>query len=137
MGRWEDRACFNDLVGKEIVEVRDHQGELLVATTEGSYLLVPEGDCCAHCYIEHIAGSDALAPGAVINEIRDVGSSTESEDYSESYSVSESWGHLFVTTKGYCTIEMRVDHNGYYGGSLEVSRTSKDSATFGEQLDDF
>lgn len=30
------------------------------------------------------------------------------------------WGHRILTSKGICTIEMRVDHNGYYSGWLNV-----------------
>jgi len=107
-------------------------GNLYVA----GFKLTPEGDCCASCYIQHVSGAEALYD-AMIFEVETIDSSPEMQAQdTDTDCVSESWGHRIRTSKGYCTIEMRLDHNGYYGGSLECTECENvpESAT---TLDDF
>lgn len=90
---------------------------LYFVTDKGAFKGEPFGDCCARCYVQHVSGSEALS-GATIQEIGAVGGAREEGTYGD---VSDTWGHLITTNKGRCTIEMRVEHNGYYGGSLDFS----------------
>lgn len=123
---------MNKLIGKTVIRATyDGDSIYLDCGADGIYKLEPEGDCCASCYIEHVAGSNAF-PGTILN-VLSVGSSTEAEDYDNGEGVSSSWGHLFVTDKGHCTVEMRVTHNGYYGGWCNVRKVG---ATVGATLDE-
>lgn len=106
------------LVGKTIKAVDWDGTNLYIATNVGNFELSPYGDCCAHCYVQHIDGSEALQ-GATVKEIQDVGG--ESSGDRDSCEVSDVWAHRIHTDKGICTIEMRVDHNGWYGGQLDMS----------------
>lgn len=119
-------------VGKTILGVTKLEDDLYLETDSGSFRLAPYGDCCAHCYIQHVSGADALAPGAVVMGVEDIAGNREEPS---EYDVSDTWGHRIATTKGTCSIEMRVDHNGYYGGSLEIY--SHEGALPGVALDDF
>lgn len=124
------------LEGKTIVLATFSEGNIYLETDDGTYKLQPVGECCAVCYIEHVSGSDAMSPGAVIWEVEDIESPVPIIDADDSYGdVIEAWGHLFKTSKGYCSLEMRLQHNGYYGGSLEVRKV--DGPGLGMQLDDF
>jgi len=123
------------LVGRRIVATTYDKtnGDLYVETDVGKYRLTPYGDCCANCFIQHLSGSDALAPGAVVASVEDIESrSVKNEDCD----VIDEWGHRVTTDKGVCSIEMRVEHNGYYGGSLDIERFAGDTLP-GEALDDF
>ena len=106
------------MVGTEIVSVTYDGDSLYFETNCGTYRATPYGDCCANCYIQHISGSEALVKGAVIASVEDISLPDVPEE--DCCDVSEVWGHKIRTDKGWCTIEMRVDHNGYYGGSLSV-----------------
>lgn len=106
------------LVGSTIHYVTIGNGELWFFTSEGIFHAIPEGECSASCYIPHISGTDALA-GAIVSGVEGIAteSYTDGED-----SFSDEWGHRILTNKGICSIEMCLDHNGYYGGSLEVEK---------------
>ena len=104
------------------------------ATDAGDFVATSNGDCCARCYVQHVSGSDALAPGATVRSVEDIEAPPVPKD-ADSYVVSDTWGHRITTDKGVCTIEMRVDHNGYYGGSLDL--TEYEGVLAGKPLDDF
>lgn len=107
------------MIGATILAATKDDEDLLFMTDRGLYKASPYGDCCANCYVQHISGTDALAPGAVITGVEDIELPPVPDD--EQNDVSDVWGHRIVTDKGICSIEMRVDHNGYYGGSLDVT----------------
>ena len=122
------------LTGKK-VNVATWDGErLYFATDAGDFVATSNGDCCARCYVQHVSGSDALAPGATVRSVEDIEAPPVPKD-ADSYVVSDTWGHRITTDKGVCTIEMRVDHNGYYGGSLDL--TEYEGVLAGKPLDDF
>lgn len=60
---------------------------------------------------EHLVNASVLAVEDL--ELEDVPESTEDH-------VIEVWGHRIITNIGICTISMRVEHTGYYGGRLTV-----------------
>lgn len=49
--------------------------------------------------------------------------------------MTDTLGHCVTTNKIVCSIEMRVNHNGYYGGSLEVNEYQVNNKA--PVLDDF
>jgi hypothetical protein len=119
------------LAGKVVTDAR-YDGEniyLNLANEGGCITLIPYGDCCANCYILNVDGSEALF-GATIEAVQDLECflTPEEEENLSDYTCIDAWGHRILTNKGICTIEMRVSHNGYYGGSLTVSQGSEVSS---------
>lgn len=110
---------LNDLVGITIIEPLFDGEDIYLKTKTAIYHLYPSSYCCENCFIKHVNFSEALYNATVIN-IEDL----ESKDISEKEDIEciEEWGHRIITDKGICTIEMRVEHNGYYGGSLEIDK---------------
>lgn len=109
---------LSDLKDVYVRQAFNDSGDLYLEQADGTFIsLRPEGECCASCYIQDLDGSEALQDATIL-EVEDLsGGSVEDRD---SYQVSDTWGHRIHTTKGICTIGMRVDHNGYYGGRLYV-----------------
>lgn len=112
---------LTDLVQKHIIRaMKSDEGNIILVLDAGAIRLRPEGDCCANCYIAHVDGSETLTD-AVVTEIENLELPRvplTAEESTASDAV-DSWGHRIHTTKGICTIDMRVEHNGYYGGRLE------------------
>jgi hypothetical protein len=79
----------------------------------------PDGEmgCDAECYIEDIDSPESLIDCEII-EIEPA--------YKESYELCgntvEPWAIKIRTNKGYCTIDMRLEHNGYYYGVLRIEK---------------
>lgn len=112
---------IDSLVGRKILhaKINDQRDLVILDTDKGPLFLSWVGDCCAHCYLENISGSENLKDATILSaenaEWKDV---TKNE---EDYEVIESMGTNIKTTKGYITFESRVSHNGFYGGRIEVS----------------
>jgi hypothetical protein len=131
---WGNLMYDNDLRDKRIVDAR-YDGSIHLNLADGNRIaLEPYGDCCANCYVQHVDGADALMD-ATIKNIQDLDIPVPSDEEDE-YSTVEAWGHRIITDKGVCTIEMRVVHNGYYGGSLN-DRLIKDCHSQAKLLEDF
>lgn len=125
---------FQKMIGAEILGVAYKGETLYISTNCGVFVCTPEGDCCAQCYIQHISGTDALAKGAVIASVEDI---TLPDVEQGEFDASDVWGHRIITDKGHCSIEMRVDHNGYYGGWLSISEQDVGTEIPDAPLDDF
>lgn len=113
----------DDLVGKHIKDARHNGESIYLNLVDGSCVsLTPYGDCCANCYIQNVDGSEALVD-ATVKQVEDLECQLSDEEEAEQseYTVIDAWGHRIITDKGICNIEMRVSHNGYYGGSLDSS----------------
>ncbi len=92
---------------------------------------MPKGSCCANCYIQHVSLASALQDAKILN-VADL----ENRKEDGSGEVVEIFGHCLDTTKGSCTIEMRVEHNGPYYGWLGV-RKNEPVPISAKPLDDF
>src|ERR1700722_16090914 len=119
---------LNYLVNRKIADARWDGANLFLnrADGAGAFQLEPFGSCCAQCFICHIDGSEVLT-NAHILEVEDLSLPLADNDVNNDYTVTEVWGHRIKTDRGICTIEMRVIHNGYYGGSLDVYRLEEPS----------
>lgn len=106
------------LIGRKILSAKINQSKdiVILETDKGNLYLEWYGDCCAHCYLANVAGADSLVGSTILEAYNaDWIASKEGE-----YDVVESMGTNIKTTKGYVSFESRVEHNGYYSGSLNV-----------------
>lgn len=125
---------FDDLVGKTILDARYDGDHIYLNLNDGSCVsMIPYGDCCAHCYIQHVDGADALV-NAVVKQVETLECHPTQVEIDNADTL-DAWGHRLITDKGYFTIEMRVNHNGYYGGSLDL--TLGDCHSQAKVLEDF
>jgi hypothetical protein len=120
-------SAFTNLIGKRIngIFVDETRTELAFRTTEGRYLgYVTCGDCCNSVYINHFSGADVvgegnsfdLLRGALVLAVEDKG---WTEDREEGYEVVQEGFWTIKTDRGYIDLEVRNEHNGYYGGHIE------------------
>lgn len=104
-------------------------GSILIVFADGQrFLLDGIGYCCASCWIEHVDGIDPI--GATITGVIDNGWSVM-EDYTEE--VDEKGLYALETDRGVIQIDMRLSHNGYYGGELEAWRVNQDCQIIAKQ----
>lgn len=112
---------IEDLIGKHVIsaEINIAKDLVILNTTTGKLFLSWEGDCCAHCFLQHIEGSSLLMDAIILKaynlEWRDI-SSDEAQ-----CEVIESMGISIITTKGHINFETRLEHNGYYSGDILIS----------------
>lgn len=82
----------------------------------GTISLECKGDCCAYAWIEDVTGLENLIDATILNvEAKYLSGERDSDS-----DVSDSGFYTFHTSKGYFDIELRVSHNGYYGGHINV-----------------
>jgi hypothetical protein len=116
---------FEDLVGEKILSIKEsnNSNNLDIETENHIYKYETYGDYCANAYIESIDNIDWLINEKVI--------STNSFRYNSeklNYEVIDYHRYEISSAKGTCSIELRVSHNGYYGGCIKfVSKIDKDS----------
>jgi len=131
-----------DLLGEWIRTIRiakDRSAIEMEATSvssAGPFLYRCSNDCCNEVWIEHVTGVDSilsscnepekqivaldlhvvddLEPHLIANQIQ----RTESKDGGDA-GVETTYYFRLRTKKGTFTIELRNNHNGYYGGKLE------------------
>lgn len=125
---------FEILRGKCVINARYDGDSIHLNLLGNKYIsLVPYGDCCSHCFIQNVSGSEALVDAAILS-VEDLECVASEQEENEHEAVN-AWGHRIVTNKGICSIEMRVYHNGYYGGSLDPSM--HDGQSNAKVLEDF
>lgn len=111
---------MNSLVGLIVqsAKIDPDKGFVLLETSDGPRYLAWVGDCCAHCYLAAVSGMGNLI-GETILEIENAEWVSNNNKEME---VVEKMGTKIKTSKGYVTFESRVEHNGYYGGEITVSK---------------
>ena len=111
---------FTTLIGMKITGAGLSDKGLSLVTAEGQhYLLVPEGDCCSHTWIESVNPLKALL-GTVTNVQASENVRPEEEKGGE---YIEFYGLEITTKDAYgeeqtAVIDFRNSSNGYYGGYL-------------------
>jgi hypothetical protein len=114
---------LKELVGKQITSavINRTKDLVILGCPDGDLFLSWLGDCCAHCYLANVSGIDELI-GSTITEARHSQWQDTNSLFPRGDDVIESMGTTLKTTKGYVTFESRVEHNGYYGGYIEISQ---------------
>jgi hypothetical protein len=121
-------TVFKNLIGQRITGVflGNDAWTVVFRTTEGRYFRYDtENDCCNSVYVNHITGVDAvvgdgnsfdLLRGAVVTGGEDKEWTDDRDGSSEGCEVISDGFFTLHTDRGYIDIEVRNDHNGYYGG---------------------
>lgn len=110
---------MNILVGRKVfdVKINEQKDYVYILTDKGPLHLTWVGDCCAHCFIAHIDGSEFLKNSKII----EIETAEWIREETDDFEVKDSMGTKIKTDKGYITIETRLEHNGYYGGEILIS----------------
>lgn len=104
------------LIGKRIDALYMAGPDLVLLHDDGDFsVLTPEGDGCLRATINHISGA-YLAP-CVITGIVEKEGRTEHDNNGDQV---DTGFYSLATDKGFLDIELRVEHNGYYGGELRL-----------------
>lgn len=112
---------LESLTGKKVIsaEIDTDLDIIRLKTTEGDFFLNFTGDCCAHCFVAQVNGIENLIDATITKVETTQWETISEEEYGD---VVEEMGATIRTNKGVTTFETRVNHNGYYGGSVNVSK---------------
>ena len=122
------------IIGKKIKQPFYYDQYVLLEMEDGGiYQLEPEGDCCAHCFFQHINYPDALIGGTIAKVVNVEQDRLKDTDYE----VVDVWAHKLITDKGVCMLEMRLEHNGYYGGRMNVRKYPSPVPADAKPLEEF
>ena len=125
-----------DLVGKVIRNVRISEDKdiIIFETDDGEFVGECEGDCCSSTWIEHIELPAYGFPAKVLDvndlDMPDLGDM-------QGHDVVSYYGLEIKTDKGSIKIDYRNSSNGYYGGSIEFTKSLQNFETCKDLLDDF
>jgi hypothetical protein len=116
---------FEPLVGKKILSVRMNQSKTVLEfeTPEGKIGFYAEGDCCSHSWFEHVSGLNFLV-GRIVTKAEDISMGEIPDSELEGYDCVQNYGYRLTTDGGYFEIEMRNESNGYYGGYIEMYKST-------------
>jgi len=126
-------STFSSLIGHRInaVFLANANETIVFRTTEGKYLRFDTcNDCCNTVWFNHINGSGCVGQGDTFDLIRGalvIG--CEDKDWTENRAWTPEDGgdygdtiqdgfYTIKTDRGYIDLEVRNDHNGYYGGTV-------------------
>jgi hypothetical protein len=120
-GGWIGHHGGDNLAGRELRSAYTLDGghKLHLITDEGAFVYESEGDCCAHAWVESVNAIAELP--ATIMGVESGNAETEEEgDYGD---VLDICFYSIRTTRGHVDVELRISHNGYYGGWLNFLGT--------------
>lgn len=128
--------AINALAGRTVRALRKTaDGRFLVFEVDAEdggrdeMIFEAEGDCCASAYVESVDAPEVLRDACVTRvEVRQAhvrGSVADGD-------VLDAYFYAIHSERGTATIELRVDHNGYYSGWL--ARRPSAPAPFGSDL---
>lgn len=104
-----------------LTEVRATDSRITVKTTAGEWAFRTFAECCANAYIHEPETVNAEAAGIVGQRIvsAEVVDGPSSSDYDLPDAVRDVRFYRLRTERDTLTVTLYVDHNGYYGGSLD------------------
>jgi hypothetical protein len=122
-------TIFKNLVGRRIngIFINPDRTSLAFRTIDGDLLgYYTHGDCCNTVYINHFQGADVVGKGNTFDLLRGalvLGAEDKEwvtqEAEEDVYEVIEDGFFTIKTDRGYIDLEVRNEHNGYYGGHVE------------------
>ena len=123
-------ATFTNLIGQRIngIFIANENKTLIFRTNEYKFICYEtENDCCNEVWINHFSGAhvtgdpencfDALR-GALVISTEDKGWTESRTNPKNEWEVVQDGFWTIQTDRGYIDIEVRNEHNGYYGGHL-------------------
>ena len=114
----EDTETFSELVGCKVLKVYSDKNRRMafqVVTEEKKVQILyykTYGDCCNHVFFNSTNGIKSLIDNVITKTTESNWNRIKSEDCD----VIESIKWTLHTNNGYTDIEVRNEHNGYYGG---------------------
>lgn len=142
-------TVFKDLIGQRIngVFLADSNRTMVFRTVQGKlYRYITQSDCCNTVWVNHINGLNIIGKGDTFDLMRGaLVTGGEDKEWTENRGWTAADGGEYGdviqdgfftlhTDRGYIDIEVRNDHNGYYGGSFDYFEDS--NWTF-DELEDY
>lgn len=130
------------LEGKTIKKVVISDDKLVIKFLDQNneeFIFATEGDCCNTVWIEHVNGIKLIL-GSIIHKVEEIPYREAGPDErSPEDDALDIFGYKLFGG-GYCIIECRNSHNGYYGGI--IGQVTKEypgfyTSSFTEITDDF
>jgi tricorn protease-like protein len=110
------RIKFEDLVGVTVLAVEYTDEVITLFAEDAEYHLIAYGDCCALAYYEKPDGIDEFAGRKILK--------AEEKDYDSLYAFDGDSHDLYFYTLSTMSMDLDItlhlEHNGYYGGHIEV-----------------
>ena len=117
---------LQDLIGKTMISVENHDDEEIVFTTTTGevYKLYHDQDCCESVTVESIVGDLSDLVGEPILLAEEASSEENPEGITREYQDdSFTWTfYKFATRKGYVDIRWYGESNGYYSESVNFTQ---------------
>lgn len=143
----EEEKCAK-LVGKKILKIFINEQYLKFETDQGAVCYFVEGDCCSTSYFHDFVGVEKLLKNGVVKSFKSIDVIPEDLEYDEKKPDSEYddsiqvYGYEIVTEDpqfGDVTsvLAFRNSSNGYYGGSMEYTKTIADGNDMAEIMQDW
>lgn len=126
-------SIFKNLIGHRIngILLGNDRWTIVFRTIDGKYFRYDtDNDCCNSVYINHIAGVQVIGKGDSFDLLRGaLVTAAEDKQWTANRQWTEADGgqygdviqdgfYTIYTDRGYIDIEVRNNHNGYYGGSF-------------------
>lgn len=130
---------MKEIIGHTIAAVRINEDATLLEFTamDGQrFAYRAEGDCCNQVWFNHMNNVSALLGSTVLSvEAKDWVPMNEDRVGGDEYEELGLWSIL--TLNGHCDIEVRNNHNGYYGGTISPTVAFPDEFAGGTIFEDF
>lgn len=114
--------AFRHLMHQKISSVKWNSDSIEIVTDQFRMVFCPKNDCCNAVWIEYVEGVE-LVLGKKVTDIRrniqDVPESIDGDGFEEAIS------YTIVTEGGFLDVELRNNHNGYYGGKIALDSKVK------------
>lgn len=111
---------MGNLIGKKVTKafIDDKKTSVILQLEEEIIQLTWQGDCCAICFLAHVNGIENLINSKIVY----IQNTEWKPIIYEDCDVVEQMGTNIKTDKGFVDFESRLEHNGYYGGGIEINK---------------
>jgi hypothetical protein len=116
--KWDTK--WSDMEGEVLVDIHMAGDAVQVVTDKGTWTWTPYGDCCANAFINDFPSESDIAAmrgKTILHAVTRDGGHAEDD----AFDVADWHFYDIQTSAGDVTLELRVEHNGYYGGQLDFT----------------